>query len=66
MYIKLINRVIFLLILFIILFVIKNELNTDIDNDYEDNYTTSLEEIRKTWRSLDPEKNKQNNSYEIN
>ncbi|MCG3566855.1 MAG: hypothetical protein Q8897_01995 [Sweet potato little leaf phytoplasma] len=62
MYIKLISRVTFLLILFIILFVIKNESNANIDNNYEDNYITSLEEIRKTWRSLDPEKNKKDNS----
>ncbi|MDV3170577.1 MAG: hypothetical protein Q8811_02350 [Candidatus Phytoplasma australasiaticum] len=61
MYIKLISRVTFLLILFIILFVIKNESNANIDNNYEDNYITSLEEIRKTWRSLDPEKNKKDN-----
>ncbi|MDV3140460.1 MAG: hypothetical protein Q8751_02160 [Candidatus Phytoplasma australasiaticum] len=62
MYIKLISRVTFLLILFIFLFLIKNESNANIDNNYEDNYITSLEEIRKTWRSLDPEKNKKDNS----
>ncbi|MDO8057515.1 hypothetical protein [Candidatus Phytoplasma gossypii] len=64
MFIKLINRIILLTIIFIILFIIRNEINIKSEQQNEENYDNSLEEIRKTWRQLDPDKNAQNNFNE--
>ncbi|MDO8059345.1 hypothetical protein OC683_01815 ['Crotalaria aegyptiaca' phytoplasma] len=64
MFIKLINRIILLIIIFIILFIIRHEINIESEQQNEENYNNSLEEIRKTWRQLDPDKNTQNNFNE--
>ncbi|UQV27019.1 hypothetical protein H7686_0001470 [Candidatus Phytoplasma asiaticum] len=64
MFIKLINRIILLTIIVIILFTIRNEINIESEQQNEENYDNSLEEIRKTWRQLDPDKNTQNNFNE--